>query len=52
MVKLIKCYNSLGKIKIEDVIEFHYRFECILPFQDGNGKVSRIIAFKECLKII
>ncbi len=50
MVKLLQWYNSLGKIKIEDIIEFHYRFECIHPFQDGNGRIGRIIMFKECLK--
>lgn len=50
MNKLIEWYNSLEKVKIEDIIEFHYRFECIHPFQDGNGRVGRIIMFKECLK--
>ena len=50
MVKLMQWYNSLGKITIEDIIEFHYRFECSHPFQDGNGRVGRIIMFKECLK--
>ena len=50
MTKLMQWYNSLGKVKIEDIIEFHYRFECIHPFQDGNGRVGRIIMFKECLK--
>ena len=50
MAKLIQWYTSLGKITIEDIIEFHYRFECIHPFQDGNGRVGRIIIFKECLK--
>ena len=50
MTKLMQWYNSLGKITIEDIIEFHYRFECIHPFQDGNGRVGRIIMFKECLK--
>lgn len=50
MIKLMQWYNSLGKIKIENIIEFHYRFECIHPFQDGNGRVGRIIMFKECLK--
>ena len=50
MLKLMQWYNSLGKIIIEDIIEFHYRFECIHPFQDGNGRVGRIIMFKECLK--
>ena len=50
MAKLIQWYTSLEKITIEDIIEFHYRFECIHPFQDGNGRVGRIIIFKECLK--
>ena len=50
MIKLMQWYNSLGKITIENIIEFHYRFECIHPFQDGNGRVGRIIMFKECLK--
>lgn len=50
MVELIQWYNSLEKITIEDIIEFHYRFECIHPFQDGNGRAGRIIMFKECLK--
>ena len=50
MKKLMQWYNSLVKITIEDIIEFHYRFECIHPFQDGNGRVGRIIMFKECLK--
>lgn len=50
MVKLMQWYNSLEKITMENIIEFHYRFECIHPFQDGNGRVGRIIVFKECLK--
>ena len=50
MLKLMQWYNSLETITIEDIIEFHYRFECIHPFQDGNGRVGRIIMFKECLK--
>ena len=50
IVKLMQWYNSLDKITIKEIIEFHVRFERIHPFQDGNGRVSRIIAFKECLK--
>ena len=50
MDKLMEWYNSLEKITIKEIIEFHYRFERIHPFQDGNGRVGRIIAFKECLK--
>lgn len=50
MVKLMEWYNSLKKVTINEVIEFHVRFEKIHPFQDGNGRVGRIIMFKECLK--
>lgn len=50
MAKLMEWYNSLKKITIKEIIEFHYRFERIHPFQDGNGRVGRIIMFKECLK--
>lgn len=50
MEKLLKWYNSLENIEINDIIEFHYRFEKIHPFQDGNGRVGRIIMFKECLR--
>ena len=48
--KLLKEYNSLSSITINDIIAFHYNFEIIHPFQDGNGRVGRLIAFKECLK--
>lgn len=47
---LLKWYNAINKITIEDIIEFHYRFEKIHPFADGNGRVGRMIMFKECLK--
>lgn len=50
MQKLMEWYNSLSEVTIKDIIEFHVRFEKIHPFQDGNGRVGRIIAFKECLK--
>ena len=50
MAKLMEWYNSLSKVTIKEIIEFHARFEKIHPFQDGNGRVGRIIAFKECLK--
>ena len=50
MQKLMEWYNSLTKITIKDIIEFHARFEKIHPFQDGNGRIGRMIAFKECLK--
>lgn len=48
--KLIDWYNSLKKVSFEDIVDFHYRFESIHPFQDGNGRVGRLIAFKECLR--
>lgn len=47
---LLNWYNNLKNITLEDIIEFHYRFERIHPFGDGNGRVGRIIMFKECLK--
>lgn len=48
--KLLMEYRSLKKVTIEDIIDFHYRFEKIHPFGDGNGRVGRMIMFKECLK--
>ena len=46
---LLGWYNSLKNVTFETIVEFHYRFEAIHPFQDGNGRVGRLIAFKECL---
>lgn len=48
--ELLSWYQSLEKVSLEDIIEFHYRFEKIHPFGDGNGRVGRMIMFKECLK--
>lgn len=50
MKKLLDWYGNLEKVPINDIIEFHAKFEKIHPFQDGNGRTGRIIAFKECLK--
>ena len=50
MKELLLWYNSISNITLNDIIEFHYRFECIHPFQDGNGRVGRLIMLKECLK--
>ncbi len=47
---LLDRYNSIQKPTLEDIIEFHKNFESIHPFQDGNGRVGRLIMFKECLK--
>lgn len=50
MAKLVEGYNSKSNITIDDIIEFHADFEHIHPFQDGNGRVGRLIALKECLR--
>lgn len=50
MKDLVASYESKDKIEIRDIIEFHYEFESIHPFQDGNGRVGRLIALKECLR--
>ena len=47
---LVDEYNKKDKHTLEDIIEFHVKFESIHPFQEGNGRVGRMIAFKECLK--
>ena len=49
MKELLNWYNKISKKSFEDIIEFHVRFEKIHPFQDGNGRVGRMIMFRECL---
>ena len=50
MKNLIKTYNLSKNKTLHDLIEFHYSFEKIHPFQDGNGRVGRLILLKECLR--
>lgn len=50
MQKLLSDYNSLPAVTIHDIIRFHYDFERLHPFQDGNESVGRLIALKECLR--
>ena len=50
MKKLVDEYNKKDSHTLEEIIEFHVKFERIHPFQEGNGRVGRMIAFKECLK--
>lgn len=50
MNALLKHYNTEKERTLIDIIDFHYRFETIHPFQDGNGRIGRLIMFKECLR--
>lgn len=50
MKQLLKEYHQKKEITLDNILDFHVKFERIHPFQDGNGRVGRLIMFKECLK--
>lgn len=49
MRALLQEYTGKRRVSLEEILDFHYRLEMIHPFQDGNGRIGRLIIFKECL---
>ena len=50
MKSLLRSYKAIKVKTLEEIITFHYEFESIHPFQDGSGRLGRLILFKECLR--
>ena len=50
MFNLLADYNELETVTLKDIADFHYKFEKIHPFQDGNGRIGRFIILKQCLE--